>query len=188
MIVTIMTPCFPFLFCYWFSYMRRRLLRATDWRTSRASRHSPGVTVGISTGKFFLSTRKKAHMPTTVAHLFNVVLFQSLGRAVYGVMLHVLGHVSVLDNGLPLRHDQRIMQKANISGFFPPPVSVKTKAERCRRQDECCEERVLRLGIDKRIETACSTHKKRVNTHEQQGERKRRVKSFTVGFEKSTRS
>merc|ERR1711983_591013 len=36
--------------------------------------------------------------------LLNVVLFQRLRRAVDGVLLHVLGHVSVLDDGFSVRH------------------------------------------------------------------------------------
>jgi len=36
--------------------------------------------------------------------LLDVVLLQGLGGAVHGVLLHVLGHVRVLDDGLPLRH------------------------------------------------------------------------------------
>jgi len=41
--------------------------------------------------------------------LLDVVLLESLGGAVYGVLLHVLGHVSILDYGLPLRHDVFLM-------------------------------------------------------------------------------
>ena len=36
--------------------------------------------------------------------LLNVVLLEGLGGAVDGVLLHVLGHVRVLDHGLALRH------------------------------------------------------------------------------------
>jgi len=36
--------------------------------------------------------------------LLNVVLFQRLRRAVYGVLLHILGHVGILDDRFPFRH------------------------------------------------------------------------------------
>jgi len=36
--------------------------------------------------------------------LLDVVLLQSLGSTVYSVLLHFLGHVRVLDDGLPVRH------------------------------------------------------------------------------------
>ena len=35
---------------------------------------------------------------------FNVVLFKCLGGTVNSVLLHVLGHVSILDYGLAIRH------------------------------------------------------------------------------------
>ena len=37
--------------------------------------------------------------------LFNVVLLQSLGGAVHGILLHVLRHISILDYSLAVRHD-----------------------------------------------------------------------------------
>merc|ERR1712227_42432 len=37
--------------------------------------------------------------------LLNVVLFQRLGRAVDRVLLHVLGHVRILDDCFSVRHD-----------------------------------------------------------------------------------
>jgi len=36
--------------------------------------------------------------------LLDVVLLQGLGGAVHSVLLHVLRHVGILDDGLPLRH------------------------------------------------------------------------------------
>merc|ERR1740123_1300643 len=36
--------------------------------------------------------------------LLNVVLLQSLGGAVDGILLHFLGHVRILDHCLPVRH------------------------------------------------------------------------------------
>ena len=36
--------------------------------------------------------------------LLNVELLQGLSGAVHGILLHVLGHVSILDHSLPLRH------------------------------------------------------------------------------------
>lgn len=36
--------------------------------------------------------------------LLDIVLLEGLGRAVNGVLLHLLGHVRVLDHGLPVRH------------------------------------------------------------------------------------
>ena len=36
--------------------------------------------------------------------LLDVVLFERLGSAVHGVLLHFLGHVRILDHGLPVRH------------------------------------------------------------------------------------
>jgi len=40
--------------------------------------------------------------------LLNVVLFQSLGGAIDGVLLHLLRHVGVLDHGFPVRHLEKI--------------------------------------------------------------------------------
>ena len=36
--------------------------------------------------------------------LLDVELLQSLGSAINGILLHVLGHVSILDNSLALSH------------------------------------------------------------------------------------
>ena len=36
--------------------------------------------------------------------LLNVELLQGLSGAVHSVLLHVLGHVSILDHSLPLSH------------------------------------------------------------------------------------
>ena len=36
--------------------------------------------------------------------LLDIVLLERLGRAVHGVLLHLLGHVRVLYDGLPVRH------------------------------------------------------------------------------------
>ena len=36
--------------------------------------------------------------------LLNVVLLERLRRAIHGILLHVLRHVSVLDYGLTFRH------------------------------------------------------------------------------------
>ena len=36
--------------------------------------------------------------------LLNVVALESLGRDVDGILLHVLGHVSILHNGLSVSH------------------------------------------------------------------------------------
>ena len=36
--------------------------------------------------------------------LFDVVLLQGLGGAVNGVLLHVLGHVSILNDSFPVSH------------------------------------------------------------------------------------
>jgi len=36
--------------------------------------------------------------------LFNVVFFQSLSCAVHSILLHLLGHIRILDNCLPVRH------------------------------------------------------------------------------------
>ena len=36
--------------------------------------------------------------------LLDVVALEGLGRDVDGVLLHVLGHVSILHNGLSVRH------------------------------------------------------------------------------------
>ena len=36
--------------------------------------------------------------------LFNVVLLQSLGGAVHGILLHVLRHISILDHGFAVSH------------------------------------------------------------------------------------
>jgi len=36
--------------------------------------------------------------------LLNVVLLQSLGRAVHSVLLHLLAHVGILDDGFAIRH------------------------------------------------------------------------------------
>jgi len=38
--------------------------------------------------------------------LLDVVLLESLGRAVDSILLHVLGHVSVLDHGLAVSHGE----------------------------------------------------------------------------------
>jgi len=38
--------------------------------------------------------------------LFNVVLLERLRCAVDGILLHVLGHISILDDGLPVGHLQ----------------------------------------------------------------------------------
>jgi len=36
--------------------------------------------------------------------LFNVVFLQSLGCAVHSILLHLLGHVRIFDDCLPVRH------------------------------------------------------------------------------------
>uniref|UniRef100_A0A8C9RZG6 Uncharacterized protein n=1 Tax=Scleropages formosus TaxID=113540 RepID=A0A8C9RZG6_SCLFO len=36
--------------------------------------------------------------------LLDVVLLQSLGRALHGILLHLLRHVSILNHCLPVRH------------------------------------------------------------------------------------
>lgn len=36
--------------------------------------------------------------------LLNVVLLQGLSGAIHGILLHLLGHVSILDHGFAFRH------------------------------------------------------------------------------------
>lgn len=51
--------------------------------------------------------------------LLNVVLFQGLGRAVYGVLLHVLGHVGILDNRFPFRHLAAVLRQCRRKKQLP---------------------------------------------------------------------
>lgn len=48
---------------------------------------------------------------TDITCLLNVVLFQGLRRAVYGVLLHVLGHVGILDDSFPFRHPAAVLRQ-----------------------------------------------------------------------------
>merc|ERR1719384_1260470 len=41
----------------------------------------------------------------------NVVLFKCLRGTVYGILLHVLGHVSILDHRLPVSHVSGLLGK-----------------------------------------------------------------------------
>ena len=53
--------------------------------------------------------------------LLNVVLFQGLRRAVYGVLLHVLGHVGILDDRFPFRHVRcaAVNNRSTLPRFLP---------------------------------------------------------------------
>ena len=47
--------------------------------------------------------------------LLNVVLLQSLGGAVHSVLLHLLGHVSILDDCLAIRHSDGLLLSVRIN-------------------------------------------------------------------------